>query len=183
MSMAPRGYEAFSTLSPEQSQLFQQLLPALLGQFQGQGNQALENKAKKQFFEETVPGLADRFSNLGLGSSSSFNQALTKAGTGLSEELAGIGQQNQMAAIAPLMQLLGMNTQGLIPEKKPWWQDLLSSAGGGFASALGGAAGGALTGGLPGAGLGALQGILGKLFSRQDSSIINPQGQITGQVY
>lgn len=190
---APAGYESFSTFNPQQAQLFQQLL-ASLGGAQGIGQNPLyqsgqnylqdllsgspeafekfEAPYKRQFQEQTVPGLAERFSGIGAGAqrSSAFQQALGQAGAGLSENLASLRGQLQMGALpqalgyaqAPfnqLQSLLGMNTQGFVPKQKPFWQELLTGASGGLGQAAG-------LGGLAGLskipGLGFLQNIFGK---------------------
>lgn len=56
-----------------------------------------EAPAMRQFNEEIVPGLAERFSGMGARNSSAFGQAMGQAGSGLAERLAamraGLGMQ------------------------------------------------------------------------------------------
>jgi hypothetical protein len=189
----PAGYEAFSTFNPQQAQLFQQLL-ASLGGTQGLNQNPLfqsgqtylqnllsgspeafeqfERPFKRQFEEQTIPALAERFSSMGAGAqrSGAFQQALSQAAAGLSENLASLRGQLQLGAIpqalgfaqAPfnqLQSLLGMNTMGFTPKQKPWWQELLTGAAPGIGQAAG-------LGGLAGLskipGLGFLQNMFGK---------------------
>lgn len=53
----------------------------------------------RQFQEEIVPGLAERFAGAGALSSSGFAQALGGAGAGLQERLASLRAQQQQGAI------------------------------------------------------------------------------------
>jgi hypothetical protein len=159
LGKAPKGYEAFSTFNPQQMQLFQQLMAGLgplAGQAQGYlGNllsgspeafQSFEAPFKRQFQEEIVPGLAERFSGLGAGAqrSSAFQNALGQAGAGLTERLAQLRSGLQHDAAGQTLGLgqgmLGLNTTGISPKQQPWWQSLLLglSPGLGQAAGLGG---------------------------------------------
>lgn len=171
MATAPRGYDVFSTLSPQQLQILEQLLPQLLGSLGGEGADKFAAPFQRQFEEKTVPGLAERFAGLGAGSqsSSAFQQALGQAGAGLSENLASLGAQREQSSIGNLLNLLSQNTQGLIPKSKPWWQEGLI----GLSSGLGQGLGAGLTGG-PASGISSL---LGSLFgNKQDSFSSGQQG-------
>lgn len=110
----------------------------------------------RQFEEETIPGIAERFGGVGAQSSSGFQQALGKAGAGLQEQLAQLRAQLRMGAA---QQIQGMMGQGLgqrafenvyIPRGQGFLQ--------GMAPAIGGALGSAVTMGMqrggptPGAG-------------------------------
>lgn len=169
MSMAPRGYESFSTLNPQQNQGFNQLIQMLrgqLGQSQGlfsqgsnylqnllsgspESTQAFEAPAMRQFNQQIIPGIAERFAGQGGLSSSGFQNALGSAGADLSERLAALrgGLQNQAAGQAlgyaqqpqsNLQNLLGMNTQGIAPEQMSFLQQLLVALSGGAGQGLGG---------------------------------------------
>lgn len=118
----------FETLSPQQeglqNQLIQMLAPLLQqGQIgkqplfqQGQNYlqnllQGDENSFKRfeapfmrQFNEEIIPQLAEKFAGLGAGSSSGFQQALGQAGAGLSERLAQLRSGLQFGAVNPALQ-------------------------------------------------------------------------------
>lgn len=109
-----------------QNQLLQQAL-AGLGQGQNQFNFApIAQQARTNFAQQTVPGIAERFSSLGSGGaqrSSAFGQALGSAGAGLEGNLAGmqqeygLQQQNQQQQM--LMNLLGI---GLTPQYESAYQ-------------------------------------------------------------
>ncbi len=177
MSFTPSGYERFSTLSPQQSDIFNQISSMLQGQLGGEGQEKFEAPYKREFQEKTIPGLAERFSGLGSGaqSSSGFRQALGASGADLSERLASLGGQQQQNSMSQLMQLLGINTEGLVPEAKPWWQELLTSLSGGLSAGVGSIAGGA--------GGNALMSLLSNLGRKQQGSTIGQSGQITGKFY
>lgn len=114
------------TMDPQQQQLLSQLLGGL-GAPAGAGLQGLmqllsgepgafeafEAPAMRQFEEQIVPGIAERFSGAGGGAqqSSAFQQALSQAGAGLSERLAAQRGELQTGARSQLMQLLGLGLQ------------------------------------------------------------------------
>ena len=105
------GLKKIPTMSKPQEGLQNQILQMLQGQL-GQGGsfgqaqnylqnllsgspesmQAFQAPAMRQFNEQIVPGLAERFSGLGAGaqSSSAFQQALGQAGAGLAENLQAL---------------------------------------------------------------------------------------------
>lgn len=129
------GYQKMSTFNPQQSQLFgqtaqglggiqpqiMQWLQSLFSNEQGAGD-AFAAPYKRQFEEQTVPGLANRFAGLGALSSSGFQQALGQAGAGLSENLAGLREGQRGQAGSSVMQmiqsLLSQNTQSLMPKQQ-----------------------------------------------------------------
>lgn len=177
----PAGYKQLSTMSRGQKGLLQQLLGSLQGQStniqqsplfqQGSsflqnllsGNQeataAFEAPYMRQFQEQILPMIAERFSGLGAQSSSAFNQALGSAGAGLSESLAALRGQLQLGALPqalgyaqqPISNLqgfsqlgLGTSTKAFAPKQQPFWQQLLLGLSGGAgqaAGAIGGAYG------------------------------------------
>lgn len=121
------GFEKMDTLSPEQQQLFQQIMSSLgqggqLGQSYGQGLSGLQEMLNpssaayqrfeaphlQQFEQQTVPGLAERFAGAGAQggalSSSGFGQALSSAGGQLQTQLAGMKAGLQQQAIRDIMQ-------------------------------------------------------------------------------
>lgn len=96
----PASSEQFPTMGPEQQNLQQQIISMLGPLLSGQGGiGSFGEPARKEFFESTVPGLADRFSHLGLQKSSSFNQALGQAGQDLSSRL----NQDRMSLLQSLL--------------------------------------------------------------------------------
>lgn len=125
------GLKKVPTMSQGQQGLQNQILQLLQGQL-GQGGpfsqaqgylqnllsgspqstSAFEAPAMRQFNEQIIPGLAERFSGLGAGSqsSSAFQQALGQAGAGLSENLQALRSGLQGGAA---QQLLGLPSQFL----------------------------------------------------------------------
>ena len=189
------AFKQAPTLTPQQQELMAQLSQGLGGQggLQQQGlgalGQQLEGSqqfleqlqapALRQFQEQTIPGIAERFSGLGAQSSSAFTQALGGAGAGLTEQLAsqraGLGMQAQQSGLQGLMQLLGLSQQ---PQFATAFQPGQQGAFSGLLSGLGQGAGAALGAGAPGAIGGALKGlgsILGSLFKQGgESSLLGP---------
>jgi hypothetical protein len=171
------GLKKVPTMSGQQQGVQNQLLQQLQGLL-GQGggfNQAqnylqnllsgspgstsaFEAPAMRQFNEQIVPGLAERFSGLGAGSqsSSAFQQALGQAGASLSENLQALRSGLQGGAAQSLLglpsQLLGHAFQS------PF--DYMQTRGGGRLSNVLGAFGQGLS-----PGLGQLSGFgLSRLF-------------------
>lgn len=149
----PGRIENMPTMSGEQSQLLAQLLQGLGGPMQsGLGNlqgilsgepgalEAFQAPAMRQFQEQTVPGIAERFSSMGAGAqgSSAFGQQLGAAGAGLAENLSAQRAGLQSQALQQLSQLLGLGigqqtfqpTQ--IPGQQGGLQQLLSGMGSGI---------------------------------------------------
>lgn len=112
-----------SSLSPQQTALLNQLISQAGGNlsqgdikqnslFQGgssflqnlfsndpQQQQSFEAPYMRQFNEQTIPDLAERFAGLGAGSSSAFQNALGQAGASLQEKLAHLRSGNQLGAL------------------------------------------------------------------------------------
>ena len=144
-------YKALPTMSGEQSDLFKQLMSGLSGGNAGGGpmgsgknflqgilggdTSKFEAPLMRQLNEQTIPGLAERFSGAGAGaqSSSAFGQQLGAAGAGLSENLGALRGGLQMQALGPLMQMLqmGMGTPTF------QWQQMPGTQGAGGAMAPG----------------------------------------------
>lgn len=175
-STMPAGYQQLSTMSKGQSGLLKQLLGSLQGQstniqqsplFQ-QGSSflqsllsgspeataAFEAPYMRQFNEQIIPQLAERFSGAGAGaqSSSAFQQALGQSGADLSERLAALkgnlgmqaaGQglqyaQQPISNLQGFSQLaLGTSTKAFAPKQLPFWQQLLLSGSQGGSQAVG----------------------------------------------
>jgi len=153
------GYNqvTINTLSPEQQQLFQQLLGGSSGGLNaGLGNLSrLAGGDQSQFQEMEAPALrqfgqlqgniASRFAGMGSGSrrSSGFQNTLSGAGTDLAERLASQRMGYQQSAISQLLglsnSLLGRQTQEnfLTPKQKPFWQELLAGLSTGAGNAIG----------------------------------------------
>lgn len=142
-TQAPSGY------SPEQQQalntILQQALAGLQPQNLGQGFEPIEQHARQQFQQQTIPTIAERFSALGSGGSqrsSAFQQALGSAGAGLESQLAAqkaqFGQQQQ----GNLLNLLNL---GLTPQRDYLYERPTSGLLGGLSGGVGMGAGSLLT--------------------------------------
>lgn len=170
----PGRFEQLPTVTPGQQSLMQQLIGGLGGGGFGQGPlgaglgaglqnlqqilsgqpeafQAFAAPARRAFQEQTIPGIAERFTGLGAQRSSAFGQQLGQAGAGLEEQLAGQRAGLQSQALQQLMSLLGQAQQPQFQTTQiPGTQGALQSLLGGLGQ-IGGAVGaGALTGGLGG---------------------------------
>lgn len=133
--------------SPEKSYMFPQFDStdqegfrfALQQAMQGLGNNQfdfapIEEQARANFSEKTIPGIAERFSALGAQKSSAFGQQLGAAGVGLERDLAAMKSNYNLQRQPILQQLLGI---GLTPK----YQSMFAPATQGF---FGGAAQSAL---------------------------------------
>jgi len=96
-----------------QNQMLQQALAGL-----GGGNKfnfaPIAQQARTNFAQQTVPGIAERFSSMGSGGaqrSSAFGQQLGSAGAGLEGNLAGMEQDYGLQQQQMLMNLLGIGMQ------------------------------------------------------------------------
>ena len=151
---SPGQFQQVGTLNDQQMQLLQGLLPGLM-EAQGSGlgwiNDILsgdeeafskfEAPFKRQFEQETVPGIAERFAGLGTGgaqSSSAMDQTMGQAGRELSESLAALRGNLQQNALGQLQGLLG---RGMQPTFQTMYQQPTQGAFGGLASGLGSGAG------------------------------------------
>ena len=112
--------EEFQKYSPQQIDIFKQLgggaqgqlpqafefLQSILSQ-SPEAFKSFEAPARRQFEEQTIPSIAERFSGMGAQKSSAFGQQLGQAGAGLEENLAAQRSGLGMSAISQLMGLLG----------------------------------------------------------------------------
>jgi hypothetical protein len=125
------------------------LLQQILGG-QDTGAAALEAPAMRQFQEEIVPEISERFAGMGGLRSGAFPQALGQAGASLAERLAGMRAQRQMGALGPAMQYAqapGAQQMGLLgispfetmvrPETGGLLGGLMPGLGGGAGMGLG----------------------------------------------
>jgi len=160
------GMQQQSLLNPQQQQLQQQILGGLGGAQQSgldllnqllsgdeSAFQAFEAPMKRQFEQQTVPMIAERFAGMGshgAQGSSAQDLAMGQAGRELSENLAGLRAGLQQQSISQLSNLLGM---GLSPTQENIYMQ-----------PTGGLVGGALTGAGQGMGMGFGAGPLSKLF-------------------
>ena len=118
----PEQTEQLSQYSPQNQEMFNQLIGQILGQYQtggefdpaGAGGFApIAEQARTQFEEQTVPSIAERFTAMGGGGgrSSAFAQQLGQAGAGLEQGLAAQGAQYGLQQQGLLQNLLGMGRQ------------------------------------------------------------------------
>jgi len=115
---SPRKQEQIQIYTPEQQQFMSDLLqrsqPGLgsgmdrLTQLLEGGEgayDAFEAPMMRQYEEQVIPGLAERFSGLNAQSSSAFGQALGQAGAGLTENLASLRENIRSQALGQLTNL------------------------------------------------------------------------------
>jgi hypothetical protein len=121
-------FEQLPTVTPQQKAILDQLLGGLGGPL-GSGLENLQQllsgdpeafeafaaPARTQFEQQTVPGIAERFTGLGEGAqrSSAFGQTLGQAGAGLEEALSAQRAGLQSQALQQLQGLLGA---GMTPQ-------------------------------------------------------------------
>ena len=166
------------TKDPQQMNFLKQLLGLLGGQgIQGAGQglqhymdilggdtSAFEAPLMRQFNEEIIPGIAERFSAGGGQRSSAFGQTLGKAGAGLQENLgalrANLKNNAAQSLLGSLSNLGGLGTQSTFENIfRPGSSGFLGNLGQGLGQGLGQAGVGALTGGM-----GGLMSLLQKFF-------------------
>jgi hypothetical protein len=106
----PAGWEQVQNFTPDQINILNQLLQGGFNQTQNptQGFQPIAQEAQRQFAQEVVPGLAERFTSMGgygtgALSSPAFAGQLGSAGAGLQSMLAAqqaqYGQRNQQLGL------------------------------------------------------------------------------------
>lgn len=104
--------------------------PELMKQF--------EAPARRSFEQQTIPSIAERFTEMGAQGSNAFGQQLGQAGASLEENLAAQRGQMGTQAIQQLMQLLNM---GLTPQfenvYQPATQGFLGTAAQGLGQGFG----------------------------------------------
>jgi hypothetical protein len=144
----------FQNLSPFQQKFQNQLLSGvsgltpsmfdLLEQLLSQDEEATsdyEAPALRQFQEQIIPSILERFAGAGALSSSGLNQSLAKAGESLSEKLAAQRSGLQQNALQSLM---GLSQVGLQQRSTPYTKQGSQGLIGALAPAAGGLAGGYL---------------------------------------
>lgn len=130
----------------------------------GGDTSAFEAPLMRQFNEQIVPGIAERFSSAGGQRSSAFGQQLGAAGAGLAENLGALrgNLKNQAAGglLSSLQGLGGLGTQNTFENIfRPGTSGFLGQLGQGLGQGIGQAGVGALTGGM-----GGLMSLLQKFF-------------------
>lgn len=177
----PKGYSEVNTLAPNQKELFDQMVNGNIGKAgsiydnpnyqagskylqdlfdeDSEAYQKFEAPYLRQFREQTVPMLGERFAGFGAGaqSSSAFQQALGSSASELSENLAALRGNTQLSALGEnrayaqqpfenQRSLLDVSSKAYLQKPKSWWQNALSSLSSGAGSGIGGGLGGWLTG-------------------------------------
>ena len=164
--------EQISTLNPQQQQMQTQLMNMLGPLLQqgggfleslfsgGQGGDQFSAPYMRQFEEQTIPGIAERFSEADAQGSSAFGQQLGAAGAGLQENLASLqGQLSQQG----LQSLMGLLSQG----QQPTFNTMYQPGGGGAFTELMKGLGGAIPGAVSG---NPLQSLMGSMQGMGGSS-------------
>ncbi len=147
---SPTKFEQLPTVTPEQKSILDQVLGGIGGPL-GSGMQNLQQilsgrpeafeafqaPARTAFMQQTVPGIAERFTGADAQASSAFGQTLGAAAAGLEENLAAQRAGLQAQALGQLQQLLGLGmtpqftTQG-IPGQPGALQGLMGGIGTGI---------------------------------------------------
>lgn len=121
----------YSTMSPQQEQFQNKILELLSGQLGENGGEDFESFAapfRREFNEQTVPGIAERFAGLGGLSSSGFQQSLGQAGAGLNEKLASLQsglKQQRFNSLLPVATQQGRHTDIEKDSNQNWLAELL----------------------------------------------------------
>ncbi len=91
------GFQQIGKFQPDQLEALAQLLQSGLGQIQNpqQGFQPIAQEATRRFEQEGIPSIAERFTSLGQGRTSSpaFASQVGGARAGLESQLAGLSSQ------------------------------------------------------------------------------------------
>ena len=150
----PEEIQQIQKFSPQQQQFMNMFLggtqPGLssgmeyLTDIIGGGEESFNKFAapyKRQFEEQTIPALAERFAGLDAQGSSAFGQALGAAGAGLTENLAALKEGLRGQALSQLSGLAGIGLTPqfesvMRPEQPGFLQSLAPGLGAGATSAI-----------------------------------------------
>ena len=145
----PMGtHEQISRFTPSQSQALNDLLMQGVGGLKGlqaPSFDPIEQHARSQFQQKTIPSIAERFAGLNAQSSSAFPQALGEAGADLESMLASqkaqFGQQQYGQQLNHLMSLLNLGLTPQYdtlyrPEQPSLWQSTLPGLAAGVGQSL-----------------------------------------------
>lgn len=129
----------YPTLSPEQQAFQDKILGMLGGQLGEENFETFAAPYRREFEEQTIPGIAERFGGLGALSSSGFQQSLGQAGAGLNEKLAALQQSLKQQKFQQLLPFAFQNrfhtdVQG---GGQNWLAELLGPILGGYGSQFG----------------------------------------------
>jgi len=122
---SPGQVRRFDIFTPEQQNAISMMLQQAIAGLQqqpGAGFEPIAQKARSDFMQQTVPGIAERFTSMGSGgalSSPAFASALGQAGAGMETGLAAERAKYGLDERQQLMSLLGM---GLTPQFESAYQ-------------------------------------------------------------
>ena len=146
LGSTPAQTQQFNKYNPDQNSAFNQLLKMGLSGLQNQKPfdfSTIEQQAKTNFYSDTVPSIAERFTAMGSGPrSSNFAASLGQAGAGLQQSLAalranvGLQQQGQQQNYLQNLLQLGLTPQ-FETVHTPEQPGFLESAGGPILQGLG----------------------------------------------
>lgn len=130
------GGEQLSTMTPEQQSILQFLMQQGQEGLQNpyEGFEGIEQQAQNQFNQQTVPGLAERFTSMGNNalSSPAFASQLGQAGAGLQGNLAALksqyGMQNKQNALQQLQLGLKPQFENIYKTRQPGLLENLGTA-------------------------------------------------------
>jgi hypothetical protein len=128
--------------NPQQQNALAQLLSQGLGGLQNLPSASfapIKESALSDFYQNIVPGIAERFTGIGSGSqrSSAFEQALGSAGSNLSQKLAAMEQGfNQQQQGMDQQRLLALLQAGLTPQYQTQFIEPQQSTLGGLGAGL-----------------------------------------------
>lgn len=131
----PAGMDTFNQYTPEQQAGMLQALQYGIGSL-GKNQfdfEPIAQQARSNFQEQTLPGIAERFSSMGAQRSSAFGQTLGAAGAGLERDLAAMRQQYNLAQQPYLQDLLRIGLQPQFesiyrPAQQGWGEKLGNQA-------------------------------------------------------
>lgn len=161
--------EHIQQYTPEQQSAFSALLQrgmGGIGQQKPVSFQPIAERARKQFQEQTIPSIAERFTAMGLQDSGYFPQILGSAASDLESQLAALGsqfdlQQQQFGHQQTMDYLRQGTTPQFISYIQPGTPGLLQQS---IPAAMSSLTGGA---GLASSGLQALISLLSQLFQKR----------------
>lgn len=106
----------YDLYNPDQQQGFAQILQQALAGLQNNTTdfEPIENQARSDFTQKTIPSIAERFTGLGAQNSSAFANQLGSAGSGLETNLAAMKSGHNLQRQGLLQNLAGL---GLTQQK------------------------------------------------------------------
>lgn len=160
------GFNRLDKYDPDQMMALKNLLSQSMGGLNQFDFAPIEQQARSNFENKTLPSIAERFTSMGGQGSSAFAQMLGAASSDLEGNLAAMKQQYNLQREPLLQNLLNMGLRERFDMSyQPGSQGLLQSGTNAFAGGLGSALGAGLTGGL-----GRITDLLSQFSNKQPSS-------------